>query len=67
MRIIISPAKQMRADTDSFACSSLPVFMEKTEILMHWIQRKNRCSMNLHPHAVLNRVLWRWYQNPFGL
>ncbi len=23
--------------------------------------------MNLHPHAVLNRVLWRWYQSPFGL
>lgn len=45
MRIIISPAKQMRADTDSFACSPLPVFMEKTEILMHWIQRKNRCSI----------------------
>ena len=20
--------------------------------------------MNLHPHAVLNRVLWRWYQSP---
>ena len=26
-----------------------------------------RMSMNLHPHAVLNRVLWRWYQSPFGL
>ena len=38
MRIIISPAKQMRVDTDSFACSTLPVFMKKTEILMHWIQ-----------------------------
>ena len=22
--------------------------------------------MNLHPHAVLVRVLWRWYQSPFG-
>ena len=38
MRIIISPAKQMRVDTDSFACSTLPVFMEKTEILMQWIR-----------------------------
>ena len=38
MRIIISPAKQMRVDTDSFACSTLPVFMDKTEILMRWIQ-----------------------------
>ena len=23
-------------------------------------------EMNLHPHAVLNRVLWRWYQSPSG-
>ena len=39
MRIIISPAKQMRVDTDVFTCGSLPVFMEKTEILMQWIRR----------------------------
>ena len=38
MRIIISPAKQMRIDTDVFTCSSLPVLMEKTEILMQWIR-----------------------------
>ena len=38
MRIIISPAKQMRIDTDLFTCSELPVFMEKTEVLMRWIQ-----------------------------
>ena len=38
MRIIISPAKQMREDTDTFACSEVPVFIEKTEILMHWIR-----------------------------
>ena len=37
MRIIISPAKQMRIDTDLFTCTELPVFMEKTEILMRWI------------------------------
>ena len=37
MRIIISPAKQMRVDTDSFACTELPTFMEKTEILKNWI------------------------------
>ena len=24
-------------------------------------------AMNLHPHAVLSRVLWRWYQNASGL
>lgn len=37
MRIIISPAKQMRVDTDSFDCTELPPFMEKTEILKNWI------------------------------
>ena len=29
MRIIISPAKQMRVDTDTLACPDLPVFLEK--------------------------------------
>lgn len=38
MRIIISPAKQMRVDTDSFACKELPVFMDRTEVLMKWIR-----------------------------
>ena len=36
--IIISPAKQMRVDTDSFACSTLPVFTEKTGIQTGWIR-----------------------------
>ena len=38
MRIIISPAKQMRIDTDLFTRTELPVFMEKTEILVSWMQ-----------------------------
>lgn len=38
MRIIISPAKQMRVDTDTFACTELPVFLEKTEVLKDWIR-----------------------------
>ena len=37
MRIIISPAKQMRVDTASFACKELPTFIEKTEVLKDWI------------------------------
>lgn len=37
MRIIISPAKQMRVDTDVFPCRELPVFPEKAEILKDWI------------------------------
>ena len=38
MRIIISPAKQMRVDTDLFTCSEYPAFMVKTELLMDWIR-----------------------------
>ena len=38
MRIIISPAKQMRVDTDTFVCNELPVFMDKTKVLMDWIR-----------------------------
>lgn len=38
MKIIISPAKKMNTDTDTFACKSLPVFLEKTEILMDWMK-----------------------------
>ena len=37
MRIIISPAKQMRVDTDTFACTEVPVFMDRTVILRDWI------------------------------
>jgi len=33
MRIIISPAKKMRVDTDSMAWQDLPVFLEKTQLL----------------------------------
>lgn len=33
MRIIISPAKKMKVDTDSFACQGLPQFLPKTEQL----------------------------------
>ncbi|MGN0287296.1 MAG: peroxide stress protein YaaA [Atopobiaceae bacterium] len=37
MRIIISPAKRMRIDTDSFSCTELPAFMERTQRLKEWI------------------------------
>ncbi len=33
MRIIISPAKKMKADTDSFACEGLPCLLPKTQQL----------------------------------
>ena len=38
MRIIISPAKKMRVDTDSFDCRELPVFLDRTETLMNCIR-----------------------------
>lgn len=38
MRVIISPAKKMRVDTDTFICSDLPVFLPKAEILMNYIR-----------------------------
>ena len=48
MRIIISPAKQMRTDTSSFACPELPVFMDKTENLREWI-----CSLTYEQQKAL--------------
>lgn len=38
MRIIISPAKKMNRNTDLFACADLPQFLEKTQILMEYMQ-----------------------------
>ncbi len=37
MKIIISPAKKMRVDTDTFACRDLPVFLDRTGILKDMI------------------------------
>lgn len=41
MKIILSPAKKMNVDTDSLAPSGLPVFMEKTEVLLEWLRSKS--------------------------
>ena len=41
MRIIISPAKKMNADTDSLPVRDLPVFLEQTEELCSELQRKS--------------------------
>lgn len=38
MRILISPAKKMKTDTDSMPYKDLPVFLEKTEILLNVLQ-----------------------------
>ena len=38
MRIILSPAKKMRVDTDYPGELTTPVFMTQTEEIMHWMQ-----------------------------
>ena len=38
MRIIISPAKKMKVDTDSLPCKALPAFLPKTEHLCRILQ-----------------------------
>lgn len=38
MKIIISPAKKMNIDTDTFSYEELPVFWKEAEELMHWVQ-----------------------------
>ena len=42
MRIIISPAKKMNVDTDSFPCQGLPVFLPRAEELCGLLQSKTR-------------------------
>lgn len=39
MKIIISPAKKMNADTDSFDIEGLPEFLDETEVLMKEIRQ----------------------------
>ncbi len=48
MRIIISPAKQMKENTDVIICKDLPVFLEKTELLKDWI-----CSLTYEEQKTL--------------
>ena len=48
MKIIISPAKQMKINTDLFACNELPVFMDRAEILKDWI-----CSLTYEEQKAL--------------
>lgn len=41
MKIIISPAKKMIEDMDSFDISKLPIFKDKAEVLLTWLKSKN--------------------------
>ena len=51
MRIIISPAKQMKVDTDSFEPTSTPVFVDRAEVLKDWIQVRSYEKQ---------KTLWQW-------
>ena len=42
MRIIISPTKKMRVDTDTFSCKGLPPFMDKTAVLLDVLKTLDR-------------------------
>lgn len=37
MRVIISPAKKMRVDMDTFVCNDLLALLPKAEVLMEYI------------------------------
>ena len=50
MRIIVSPAKQMAVDTDSFACAGLPQFLPQAQRLLDALRA-------LTPQA--RQALWR--------
>lgn len=41
MRIIISPAKKMNIDTDTFLKPALSIFLEETRMLMEWIRKRS--------------------------
>ncbi len=45
MRIVISPAKKMRVDTDSFPVESLPVFLDRTEFLLHRLRQMSYAEL----------------------
>ncbi len=41
MKVILSPAKKMKVDTDTFACQGMPALMKETEQIRDWI-----CSLS---------------------
>ena len=41
MKIILSPAKKMKVDSDSLPPLQLPAYLDKTRELMTWLQHKN--------------------------
>lgn len=41
MKIIISPAKKMNVDTDTFACTGLPKLLDRTKEIKSWIDSQS--------------------------
>ena len=39
MRIIISPAKKMKVNTDTVECGGLPVFIKDAEVILEWMRQ----------------------------
>lgn len=39
MRIIISPAKKMKVNTDTVECAGLPVFIKDAEVILEWMRQ----------------------------
>ena len=42
MKIILSPAKKMIADTDNIAPVELPVYIDKTAEVLNWMKSKSK-------------------------
>ena len=42
MKIILSPAKKMIADTDNLAPVELPVYIDKTAEVLNWMKSKSK-------------------------
>ena len=40
MKMILSPAKKMNWDSDTFAFAGLPVFLEQTKEILIWLKSK---------------------------
>ena len=41
MKIILSPVKKIKVDTDSIESLSEPVFKEKTDEILRWLQGRS--------------------------
>lgn len=45
MRIILSPAKKMKTDTDSLPIAGMPELLPKTEVILQWLRGLSQNSL----------------------